>query len=604
MDLDSIRRFAWRPVAATVLGVAAFAACSSRDGFDDAPTRFTTEEAGVLEAGPPCGFQCSPDLKRVIRSCPGQETSTEQCSVDQGCGVDHCVDACESASLSKGSTGCSFWTLPPDDGKNGPGSCFAAILANTWDRPVNLRAEWGADALDISSSVYTFSGNTTTLTYKPLGGALPVGEVAVVFLSRTATDLDYQTAACPPGTQPAVRRDPILHGTTKTKAFHIIADAPIAAYSIYPYGGATTFFPSATLLLPQSSWDTSYLTVTPSVVGMSPGDPTMLLRTLQIVGGEDGTEVTMRPHVDITPGTGVPAVAAYQTATFPLAKGEVLQITQAGLTSGSALVSSKPVGVFGGAPAVFMPADQCCADTLQQQVEPFAQWGNAYALVPFLSRIASVTGPARETVLYSFVGAVDGTTLAYDPARPPGAPDTLAAGQVASFLTDTLAHVKSQDASHPFHATLYMTGSYFGGGVPGGGVTLGDPDFVGIVPSDQFLDHYVFFADYTFPETSFTIVRRRSATGFKDVTLTCAGVLTGWQPLGAGGEYEYVWVRVTSGGLPQKFAQGTCGYGRHEASSEGTFSVTVWGTSDDASYGYAAGRGSRPINQAPPPTVR
>jgi len=33
-------------------------------------------------------------------------------------------------------------------------------------------------------------------------------------------------------------------------------------------------------------------------------------------------------------------------------------------------------------------------------------------------------------------------------------------------------------------------------------------------------------------------------------------------------------------------------------------SVTVWGTGADASYGYGAGIGSRPLDEAPPPLVQ
>ena len=209
---------------------------------------------------------------------------------------------------------------------------------------------------------------------------------------------------------------------------------------------------------------------------------------------------------------------------------------------------------------------------------------------------------AREMVPWTFVGATDGTVLSYDPKRPPGAPETLAAGEVVTFLTDALVSVKSQDAKHPFHATVIMTSSEFGGG--SAGAVLGDPDFVNVVPSAQFLDHYVFFADYTFPETSLTVVRKKTEKGFMPVELACGGEITGFQPLGASGDYEFAWVTLTAAFRPQKMAKGECGYGRHDARSDGPFSVTVWGIGRDASYGYAGGMGSRPINEAPAPIVK
>lgn len=590
-------------------GVAAgvVSACGDdRNAFDTAPPPFQAPDASV-DAPEACGFACSPDLKRVLRACPGKPPEElEVCGPGLGCGVDKCVDACEAASLSKGSTGCAFATLPPDDAKNGPGSCFAAIVANTWDRPVAIRAEWGSDKLDISGATYTIAGTSSAPEYRPLAGPLPPGELAVVFLARTDNPIDVATATCPPGTRPAVAKDPIRHGTAKTRAFRIFTDAPVSAYSIFPYGGAPTFFPSAALLLPEASWDTSYVSVVPARVGVA-DEAAQQPRTVQIVAREDGTEVSLRPTVDIAPGADVPSIGAGRTGSVVLGRGEVLQITQPGLPSGSPIVGSKPFGLFGGSPAISFPVENCCADVTQQQVEPYAQWGSSYALVPYASRVSGIGGPTPERVYWSVTGAVDGTELTYEPSRPAGAPARLGAGESIAFVMQGVGSVRSQDAAHPFHVALHMTSSFFGGGAQGGGRTLGDPDFVGVVPSDQFLDRYVFFADHSFPETSLTIVRRKTSTGFKDVVLACAGsssVVDGFQPVDGRGDLELAWVRLTSGGLPQRVGGGVCGYGRLGATSEGTFSVLVAGTGKDASYSYSAGRGSRPINQAPPLRVR
>jgi hypothetical protein len=253
--------------------------------------------------------------------------------------------------------------------------------------------------------------------------------------------------------------------------------------------------------------------------------------------------------------------------------------------------------LFGGTQCNTLPNDDVgFCDTLHQQIPPLAQWGSEYALVPYRSRLDDGAGGggsaiAYESVPYRIVGAADGTKLTYDPFTPDGAPETLSAGQVVEFRTSRFLTVKSQDNDHPFYAAVFMTGS-----LAYGVQILGDPDFVNIVPSDQFLDRYIFSADYTYPETSLTLVRRKTTTGFKPVTLECAGEVTGWQPLGSAGEYEYVFLRLTQGFKPQTFGASECGYGRHEAKSEGPFSVTVWGIGQTASYGYPGGMGLRPMN--------
>ncbi|MBX3199857.1 MAG: IgGFc-binding protein [Labilithrix sp.] len=589
--------------------LAIVAACSSRPGFDDnTPPPFDPADAEA-----PCADRkCSRDLRSVIDACPDAgEAIVERCADDKGCGNGACVDACESARLTKGSAGCSFWTLPADDGFFGQGACFVAMIANTWPRPITIRAELGSEALDISKSVYVATKSGDDTTYTPLTGRLPPGEVALVFLSQEDKPESMDFTRCPAGVTPALEADPIEHGTGRTRAFHIITDAPASAYSIFPYGGSRSFYPTATLLLPESSWDKSYVAV--STANLSHfGRPGSEPRTLQIVAAEDDTKVEMRPNATLVQGVGVESVLQGETGSWTLARGEVLQITQRAALSGSAIASSKPVGLFGGATCAFLPGELEFCDLTQQQIAPFAQWGSEYALAPFAPRIESLTTTVRETVPWGLVGAVDGTVLTYDPERPLGAPEMLAAGEVATFFTDALVVVKSQDAAHPFHAAVYMTGSKFNGGTgepPSGPFgpmrpgSPGDPDFVNIVPSDQFLDRYVFFADHTYADTSLTLVRRKTAQGFMPVELECGGEVTGWAPLGASGEYEFAWVRLTKGFVPAKLEKGTCGYGRHEARSDGPFSVTVWGVDQFASYGYAGGQGSRPINDALPPPV-
>ncbi|MDB5217512.1 MAG: hypothetical protein JWO86_5439 [Myxococcaceae bacterium] len=577
------------------------AACSSSSrGFDTPPgPSFVAPgaDASAPEApAPTCGPHCSRDLKTVLTGCDGAEQVAETCTADQGCGQGQCVPACTAAELSKGSAGCEFWTLPVDDVQEGPGSCFAAIVANTWDRAVALTADYGSKPLDISKSAYTVDRKDGGAGYTLLEGPLPPGQVAIVFLAQSPNVLDVRGTPCPPAVTPALLADPILHGTSRTTAFHLKADAPVSAYSIFPYGGANTHFPSATLLLPVSSWEKDYVAVSPHDFGFH------ARRTLQIVADQDDTVVSIRPNVEVPSGSNIDGATSGVTKDWTLARGQVLQFTQDEMT-GSPISTTKPVGVFGGSECTYVPAAYGTCDLLQQQIPPTSQWGTKYALVPFPPRIDSFSSATREQVPYTIVGAADGTVLTYEPSRPQGAPETLDAAQSASFMTDQLLVVRSQDSKHPFHAAVYMTGSTFGGGT--GTFVTGDPDYVNVPPADQFLDRYVFFTDYTYPETRLTVVRRKTVNGFLPVELDCAaGPIDGFAPLGTSGEFEYAWVSLTNGYVPQKIGKGECGYGRQGAHSDGPFAITVWGMSQDSSYGYVGGTGLRPINDAPPPLLK
>ncbi|AKU94907.1 hypothetical protein AKJ09_01571 [Labilithrix luteola] len=575
---------------------ATIGACSTdRAPFDPGDNYTLAPDASTPDVA--CGFRCSRDLKTVLSACQGSDDVLFTCGADEGCGDGRCVPACEAAKLSKGSAGCDFWTLPVDSGKQSKGSCFAAMISNTWDRPVTLTAEYGGDPLDVSQSVYTVDVGSGTATYARLDGPLPSGQVAIVFLSAAPDTTEFEGILCPQNVTPAVKFDPIAHGTSRTKAFRLITDAPVSAYSIFPYGGASTYVPTATLLLPVSSWEKDYVAVSPFAFGF-PSE-----RTLQIVANQNDTVVSIRPNTEIPAGYGVEGATTGITQSWTLARGEVLQFTQENLT-GSPISASNPVGIFGGSRCTYVPGDYGACDVLQQQISPTSQWGDQYALVPYPTRAFEFSSDSREFVPYTLVSAADGTVFSYDPVRPAGAPEKLDAGQSATFKTDELVVVRSQDSKHPFHASVYMTGQDFGGGLGGLGFRHGDPDFVTLAASDQFLDHYVFFTDYTFPETRLTIVRRKTAKGFLPVELECAGVIEGFQPVGTSGEFEYAWVTLTASSAPVKFPKGECGYGRQEAKSDGPFSINVWGLGYFASYGYLAGTGLRPINDFSSPVLK
>jgi hypothetical protein len=131
---------------------------------------------------------------------------------------------------------------------------------------------------------------------------------------------------------------------------------------------------------------------------------------------------------------------------------------------------------------------------------------------------------------------------------------------------------------------------------------------VNVIPPDQYLASYVFFTDPTYPDTNLVFVRKKAVDGaFKDVTLDCAGTLTGWQPIGS--DYEYTRLDLIKGNFEK---QGACDNGRHEATSATAFGLTVWGwgssitttfSTSAVSYAYPAGASVQPINDVVIPAV-
>jgi hypothetical protein len=278
-------------------------------------------------------------------------------------------------------------------------------------------------------------------------------------------------------------------------------------------------------------------------------------------------------------------------------RGETLQVTQVQEITGSPIQSDKPIGLFAGHPCLNVPVGQPYCDHAEQQIPPVQALGHEYMAVTYRQRAQSAENPP-----WRIIGAVDGTTLTY--STPVGGPSSVNQGDVLEFDTGTPFVVQSQDANHPFLFVGYMTGASTV--TPSDG--YGDADFVRAVPTDQYLSQYVFFTDPTYPETNLVITRKATNGAFADVTLDCAGTLTGWQNIDATHQYTRIDL-VRHDFQPQ----GNCNNGQHQMQSTAQFGLTVWGWGSPetttwtgyVSYGYPAGENVQTLtNVVVPPTPK
>ncbi len=579
-------------LAAVVLPLA----CGSRQSFftgtdgGDAGLDATYDSSFALadsfaEVGSACRA-CSTDRHTVL-DCDGGVV--EQCTGPNGCDeqTGTCVNACQVAMARKQSVGCEYYAtfldmfvqLVFDSGR-----CFAAFVANTWNTPAHIQIDRGPQSYDPTVYAWIPQGVGNAITYKPYtSSGLPPGQVAIVFLGGGTGSPPLCPSASAGGTAPMVI------GTGRGQSFRIRTDVPTVAYEMNPYGGGSAMITGASLLLPTSAWDLNYVANTAAPQGA--GSP-----SIAVIASEDNTQVTLLPKVAVTGGGGLPAGAANTPVQFTLHRGEFAQFEQSDDLAGSILSSTKPIGVMSASPCMDWPRNWDFCDHGEQMLPPVGALGSEYVAVMFRPRVpGDVAG-------WRLGGAVDGTTLSYVPAAPPGAPSSLAQGQVVEFETDQPFVVKSQDDKHPFLTFTYMSGS--GGDStlpndPGNNGGYGDPDHVVDVPPAQYLSDYVFFTDPTFPETNLVVVRKPIAPQtFADVELDCAGTLGGWQPVG---DYEWTRVDLETGDFQ---GVGGCSNGRHEIRSAAPFGLWVWGwgspnTSTETrwvSYGYPGGMNVQTIN--------
>jgi hypothetical protein len=223
-----------------------------------------------------------------------------------------------------------------------------------------------------------------------------------------------------------------------------------------------------------------------------------------------------------------------------------------------------------------MSIDRCCGDHGEQMLAPVRALGSSYVAAPHAAR-----KPGSDPRIYRIYGAVDGTQLTYDP--PGVGPATVNLGQMIEIRTETPFVVESQGPDNPFAMFTYMSGA---GDQGQGG--WGDPDFVRLVPPAQYLSHYVFFTDPTYPFTALTVVRKKKDGAFAPVALDCLGPVTGWQPVGASGEFELAHVKL----VDHWTGQNGCNTGVRVMDSTAPFGVWVWGWGSEdtqtgwVSYGY------------------
>jgi hypothetical protein len=546
----------------------------------DSATSTTTDDATTGTTGDHVcvDFTCSSEFDQVL--CDG--SPVESCAEGTYCVGDTCqaLTACEAAALLKRSDGCDFWAVKTELNPEADGACFAAFIANTGTAPAHLALSYDGESLPVAPFARIPKGQGQDLTFTPYDAVagLPVGEVAILFLSRGPGNYPK----CPVAA--AVPLETQITGTGRGQAFHITSDIPVAAYQTQPFGGGSGAVTAASLLLPTSVWNTSYIGVNAGPAGPS-GTP-----LLTLVAAEDGTHVTLKPNVQVLGAPGVQGGPPGVPLQYTLAAGEALQINQTKELTGSPLSADKPFAVFGGSTCLNLPTDTYACDGAHQQIPPIHALGHRYAAVRYRDRNPRVD----ETPPWRLVGAVDDTTLSWWPAKPPGAPDSLDLGQLAEFNATGPFVVTSQDPEHPFYAAAFMTG-----GQPFNGA--GDPDWVNLIPVDQFQQRYIFFTDPTYSETELVVVRRAVDGEFADVTLDCAGPLVAWKSLGDG--LEWTRIQLVTGNFKKV---GNCSTGRREIASDNPFGVTVWGWGSAASelfytkyvsYAYPAGATIRSINK-------
>ena len=274
-------------------------------------------------------------------------------------------------------------------------------------------------------------------------------------------------------------------------------------------------------------------------------------------------------------GTGVAAAMPGDTVSYTLKAGDVLQLMGTwgnfepephGDLSGSVLVADKPVQVIALNPILTCvpTAADGNPDHIEETVLPAEVIGNSYLVAP-------PTGPDLRVPghMVRFFGNVDGTTLTYPSgAMPPGAPTTLAAGEVVEI--GPVMDAFEVKANQPFAIASIM----LGGTKQDPGGDRGDPSLTMEVTPQQFRTQYTFLAPVTYLENYADILLPAGASAQLD-GMPLSGAST---PVGTSG-----WSVVR-----EKLTAGT-NNGAHRLEATAKVGLQVLGFGHATSYCYPGG---------------
>lgn len=558
------------------LGDAIWTADSSGGGVD------ATVDTGSGCA--PNGILCNGSTAEI---CTNGNLTTQLCTGGKICADGYgCVTCIPGSGTCSGSTG----TLCNSSG--------TGYVTNNCDSQLGLACQGGVctgDCANIGESYIGCEYYAVTLTNPALSqGTFPFA-VAIANTSTKSATVNItgpNTVSGNPFTIAANTIQSIVlpwesslsstYTTVKQTggAYHIKSTEPVTVYQFnardYQVGASFSYTNDASILIPVNAMTGNYYVVTMPDWLFS--GTTHYPGTIGIVATQNNTSVQFTPNGSVTAGAGITATG---TSTVTLNQGDVLEIAAAlnGTTggygtdpSGSKVVASAPVEVFGGSSCAYVPYNVPACDHLEEVMFPLETLQKTYIVVP--PNMTGITTNKQPSNYVRIVGTVNSTTLSYTPAVT-GAPASINAGQVAIFETSTPFQVTG---SNPIVVGQYMESSQS----YGGGTLNGDPAMTVAVATAQYRNSYSFTAPNNYYINWATIVAPTGNSVTIDSTTIASGSFTA---IGTSGYGYYHYKICDNSSSP------ACGSvsSNHTASSTVAFGVSVYGYGSYTSYWYPGG---------------
>jgi hypothetical protein len=576
---------------------------------------------------PARGLVCSPSLGRCSvcdpakARCEGQTIMT--CSADgsserQGdtcdaareivCREGLCVALCEYAKRVKSNVGCEYWAADLDNAnvglsRNAAAQQYAIVVSNP--QP------------DLAAHVVIEQDDS-------LPGEVPrvrtVAEATVLPLNLETFKLGPREVDGSPEGQFNTGT-----GTALTRhAYRVTSQVPIVAYQFNPLENFNVFSNDASLLKPVEAltyepgtlgrayvvlgWPQTIAATDDPNTNFNPQNPINLRAFLTLIATRSGTHVKVMTTSGVVPGGPVAATAPGGIIEATLEPFDVLNLETGGINAdftGSLIDADQPMVVFSGSEASDAPVFQtlskryCCADHLEQQLDPIRTAGKNFVLphtpsrTQALKNAGAILGVTEEPEYFRII-AVSEAGADVETSLPP--PDDRfhldRQGAMRELVTYTDVLVTSNGPVMVGNIQAGQEAAFVPYGMPGG-----DPSFVLLPPIEQYRSDYVFL---TPDKYSFDFIIAITPVGASialdghvvDGSRCEIGHVPGYDVYRC--QLSFPKVDPTAPSNP--VTPGMQNDGVHRVVSNGPVGVFALGWDSYVSYGYAAGTQLEAIN--------
>jgi len=509
----------------------------------------------VLDDCPAKGLVCASALQACTKCTPSRKycegTSVSECSADgqssvkkqdcegsptSACRDGSCVDLCAHAALTRSNVGCEYWAADLDNAmidatSNAAAQQYAIVVSNPQpDLPAQVVIEQDDSSPGREAQISVAAKATIqplNLRVFKLGPREVDGSPEGEFDTGTGTALTRQ-------------------------AYRITSSVPVVAYQFNPLDNVGVFSNDASLLKPAEALVNTPGTFLPAyvVVGwpqtiaatddpetnFNPAYPIDLRAFITLIATRPNTHVRVVPSTRVIPGGDIPETQPGSPIDVTMQPFDVLNLESGGFNadfSGSIVDSDQPVVLFSGNEASDAPyfsrlAERfCCADHLEEQLDPIRTAGKTFIAPHSPSRTRAVSEAGGELAIadepeYFRVMAVDdlGPTLVSTTLLPPD--DVFTLPGRGTWRDITVRHGELTPGHRDFVLTAdrpvvlanvqpSQDAAYVRRGLPGG-----DPSLMIVPPMEQYRTRYVFLTPDKYMFDFITIMGPRDATVLLD----------------------------------------------------------------------------------------